>query len=105
MLILILLALCIFSFSLTQLTSEETSVCFSILSGSMVCYKTFDTSTISVFGTRGPFGLWKTELIFKLLKIKTFYFIFQRAIYFTKGCNLQNIYSEKLKTHSIDLTL
>ena len=50
----------------------------------------------------GPPGSGKTELIFKLLKGKTFYPNFQRAIYFYK--EIQPLYSEKSNTHSIDLS-
>ena len=50
----------------------------------------------------GPSGSGKTELIFKLLKGKTFYPKFQRALYFYK--EIQPLYSEKSNTHSIDLT-
>ena len=50
----------------------------------------------------GPSGSGKTELIFKLLKGKTFYPKFQRAIYFYKV--IQPLYSEKSNTYNIDLT-
>ena len=61
-----------------------------------------DTSTKRFLAIVGPSGSGKTELIFKLLKGKTFYPKFQRAKHFYK--EIQRIYSEKSKTHSIDLT-
>ena len=61
----------------------------------------FDTSTRLFLAIVGPSGSGKTELIIKLLKGKTFYPKFQRAIYFYK--EIQPIYSEKSNTHSIDL--
>ena len=64
--------------------------------------KVIDTSTRLFWAIVGPSGSGKTELIFKLLKGKTFYPKFQRAIYFYK--EIQPIYSEKSNTHSIDLT-
>ena len=51
----------------------------------------------------GPSGSGKTELIFKLLKEKTFFSKLQRDIYFYK--EIQPIYSEKSNIHSIDLTV
>ena len=64
--------------------------------------KVFDTSTRLFLAIVGPSGSGKTELIFKLLKGKTFYPKFQRAIYFYQ--EIQPIYSEKSNTYSIDLT-
>ena len=64
--------------------------------------KVIDTSTRLFLAIVGPSGSGKTELIFKLLKGKTFHPKFQRAIYFYK--EIQPIYSEKSITHSIDLT-
>ena len=64
--------------------------------------KVIDTSTRLFLAIVGPSDSGKTELIFKLMKRKTFYNKFQRAIYFYK--EIQPIYSEKSNTHSIDLT-
>ena len=63
--------------------------------------KVIDTSTRLFLAIVGPSGSGKTELIFKLLKGKTFYPKFQRALYFYK--EIQPLYSEKSNTHSIDL--
>ena len=64
--------------------------------------KVIDTSTRLFLAIVGPSGSGKTELIFKLLKGKTIYPKFQRALYFYK--EIQPLYSEKPNTHSIDLT-
>ena len=64
--------------------------------------KVIDTSTRLFLAIVGPSVSGKTELIFELLKRKTFYPKFQRAIHFYK--EIQPIFSEKSKTHSIDLT-
>ena len=64
--------------------------------------KVIDTSTRLFLAIVGPSGSGKTELIFKLLKGKTFYPKFQRALYFYK--EIQPLYSEKSNTHIIDLT-
>ena len=64
--------------------------------------KVIDTSTRLFLAIVGPSGSGKTELIFKLLKGKTFYPKFQRALYFYK--EIQPLYSEKSNTDSIDLT-
>ena len=64
--------------------------------------KVIDTSTRLFLAIVGPSGSGKTELIFKLLKGKTFYPKFQRALYFYK--EIQPLYSEKSNAHSIDLT-
>ena len=64
--------------------------------------KVIDTSTRLFLAIVGPLGSGKTELIFKLLKGKTFYPKYRRAIHFYK--EIQRIYSEKSNTHSNDLT-
>ena len=108
-LILILLAFCIFKLSLTQLTCKKNlSLFLNIIGFSWLCItksksmnKVIDISTRLFLAIVGPSGSGKTELIFKLLKGKTFYPKFQRAIHFYK--EIQPIYSEKSNTHSIDL--
>ena len=49
----------------------------------------------------GPSGSGKTELIFKLLKGKTFYPRFKSAIFFYTES--QSMYSEKGKSHNINI--
>ena len=58
-----------------------------------------DTSTRVFMAVVGPSGSGKTELIFKLLKGKTFYPRFKRAIFFYTES--QPMYSEKGKSHNI----
>ena len=84
-LILIFLTFCIYKLSLTKLSCEETSVWFSILlrtTKSSDMNKIVDMSTRVFMAVVGPSGSGKTELTFKLLKGKTFYPRFKRAIFF-----------------------
>ena len=60
-----------------------------------------DTSTRAFMAVVGPSGSGKTELKFKLLKGKTFYPRFKRAIFFYTES--QPIYSEKGESHNINI--
>ena len=62
--------------------------------------KIVDTSTRVFMAVVGPSESGKTELIFKLLKRKTFYPRFKRAIFFYTES--QPMYSEKGKSHNIN---
>ena len=63
--------------------------------------KIVDTSARVFMAVVGPSGSGKTELIFKLLKGKTFYPRFKRAIcFYTES---QPMYSEKGKSHNINI--
>ena len=101
-LILVLLSFCIYKLSLTQLSREETSVRFSVLSTKAKdINKIIDTSTRLFVTVVGPSGTGKTEFRFKVMKGRTFYPKIGSVFFFYK-C-FQSRVREKIKIPSIQI--